>query len=155
MRKVKEALWLVLIIFATICSIALILRTCGIITFTTKEKSTIDVEYCEPGTVLKTVAHLDLSKREELELMYINTEDDVAFYKVADPLYVKPGDTVYTVKGDSVEVLDIDALGFSVPYDNKFHAGMSGSSIFNEDGRVVGIVSSFINEQVVYCLFAE
>lgn len=108
----------------------------------------------EPGTVLKTVAHLDLTDREDLTLIFSDLETDIAYYEYTpNSNHVKKGDTFYTVNGDAVEVTGVDALGFFVTYNNAFHAGMSGSSIVNDEGEIRGIISSMVDGKYVFCLW--
>lgn len=108
----------------------------------------------EGVAVIKTVAHIDLSNRTDLELIGTDTANDVAIYKYTKPEYnVAIGDTVYLVGGAAATVVSFDAVGFSISGDS-ITAGMSGTAVCTEDGTQIGIISSRMNDGNYRCVWS-
>ena len=92
--------------------------------------------------ILKTVAHVDLSARDDLELVAMDTESDVAYYKYVTPERdVSVGETVYLFEGVEATLTSIDAVGFTFTCDSLIDAGMSGTAVLNSNGEQIGYIS--------------
>jgi len=109
---------------------------------------------CEASDVIKTVSHIDLSANKNLECIYVDSINDISYYRTLDSKdLVSIGDTVYTSKNDSTEVIATDVYGFYVKYNDVFYPGMSGTVIRNADGEGVGYVSTVLDSDTVYCIW--
>lgn len=104
--------------------------------------------------VIKTVAHIDVDT-ERFECIYSDYNDDVAYY-IIEPhtLCVSVGDKVFSVENVEYTVTDVDATGFFFEYDPTIHTGLSGTSVLDSDGNVVGYVCEIINGKKVYCIWS-
>lgn len=124
----------------------------------TEEDATNNTYVLEVGKdtndILKTVAHIDLSKEKDLELLYSNSDTDVAYYRyVGDRKLARVGDTVKNCYGDEVTITYCDVYGFRVSNSEYFVPGMSGTGIIDSDGNIVGFVSESLDSGEVYCIW--
>lgn len=116
------------------------------------ETPTVSID--KSSDLYKTVAHIDMSDVEDLVLVYEDAENDVAYYRyVGDRDIIKEGDTVTTYEGNSAKVIALDVQGFYLEYSDMFYKGMSGTSIFDSNGNVVGYVSKIVNNERVFCIW--
>lgn len=115
---------------------------------------TVTVEPADDSCIMKTVAHVDLSDRDDLQLIYEDNDSDIAYYAyTGERNLVKVGETVYDTLGQGHVVTDFDINGFYFAYNNDIHTGMSGTSLVNENGEIVGYISSILNGKVVKCIW--
>ena len=104
--------------------------------------------------VIKTVAHIDLTNRTDLQLIGTDTENDVAIYKYVKPEYnIEIGDTVYLVGGATATVVSCDAVGFTID-SNSITAGMSGTAVCTDNKVQIGIISSRMNDGYYRCVWS-
>ena len=116
-----------------------------------KEDENTFIEY--NVDIVKTVAHLDLDS-EEYELIYSDTENDIAYYRyVGERTHIHEGDVVYNSKGVESTVTATNVYGFYITYNDSFTTGMSGTVVFNSDNEPVGYVSSNYGNTYVYCIW--
>lgn len=112
-------------------------------------------EYTENPDLLKTVAHIDLSNRDDLELVAANYDKDVAYYKFVKPTRnIKIGETVKLLGGTEATLVYTDAVGFAISADTAIVAGMSGSAVQNMDGEQIGYISHLLADGTVYCVWS-
>ena len=105
----------------------------------------------ESKCVIKTVAHLDLSTKENLRLLWTDESADVAYYLVEDTTdLVAEGDRVEFTNGASGIVIGTDVTGFSVNLDSSDNliASNSGTAVYC-DNKQVGYVSRWSTGNVV------
>ena len=106
------------------------------------------------GNIFKTVAHIDMSDYENIELLYSDIENDIAYYVCYDnPCWVVPGDTVYFYEGTASSVIATDIYGFIVENANEVTFGFSGSAVLSEDGTQIGYVSERLENGNIYCIW--
>ena len=104
--------------------------------------------------VIKTVAHIDLTNRTDLQLIGNDIENDVAIYKYVKPEYdIEIGDTVYLVGGATATVVSFDAAGFTID-SNSITAGMSGTAVCTDNKVQIGIISSRMNDGYYRCVWS-
>lgn len=104
--------------------------------------------------LMKTVAHVDLSTRDDLELVGIDTKNDVAYYTYVKPeRYVNVGDTVYLFDGVGATLTSVDAVGFTFVCDNQLAAGLSGTAVLNKDGNQIGYISKRLSTGDYYAIW--
>ena len=105
-----------------------------------------------PQNTIRTVAHLDLSKRDGLTLLYKDGDNDVAVYEVSDEVkLLKIGETVRFSNGVEGEVIATDVYGFNVRIKGEMNPGESGTAVFTD--YQVGYVSMLIDIDVVRCIW--
>lgn len=113
-----------------------------------------DAEVSESVPTLKTVAHLDLSDRDDLELISKDFDNDVAYYRYIQPdRNVSIGDTVYTFDGVGATLTSVDAVGFTFETES-LTAGASGTAILNEAGNQIGYVSRRLENGKYYAIWS-
>lgn len=104
--------------------------------------------------VFKTVAHLDLSGRDDLELVSKDYENDVAYYRYVQPdRDVVVGDTVYLFDGVEATLASVDAVGFTFTCEYVLNEGMSGTAILNSNGAQIGCVSRRLDNGSYYAIW--
>lgn len=105
--------------------------------------------------ILKTVAHVDLSYREDLKQVYVDVENDVAYYIYLNKTRnLSLGDTVYLMDGSECTVTYIDAFGFAFKSDSTLTQGLSGTAIRNANGVQLGYISKRLNTDEIYCIWS-
>lgn len=111
----------------------------------------------EPTSDLyKTVAHVDLSSIEDLELVYVDNENDVAYYRyIGERNVVNIGDEVLTVYNETCTVTSMDCQGFTIDCPTGIDAGMSGTAIRDADGVQIGFISKRLSDGTVRCIYAQ
>ena len=113
----------------------------------------VQLAYTEPLDVFKTVAHVPVDN-EELELIYKNAEDDVAYYRYIGPRdIVSIGDTVLLYDGTEGIVTSTSINGFTVKLDCQIFQGLSGMAILQEEHQI-GYVSTLLDTGEVYCIWS-
>lgn len=116
------------------------------------EQVDIDTEQVD---LLKTVAHLDLSNRDDLELVAMDATNDVAYYRYIQPdRDVNVGDTVHLYNGIEATLVSVDAIGFTFECDEVLEAGMSGTAVLNENGTQIGYISKRLETGVYYGIWS-
>lgn len=131
--------------------LAIIAILSGIVSACSNEPE-IDLE--PSSDLIKTVAHVDLSDVDDLELVYKNAETDVAYYMyIGEHNRIDIGDTLYTTAGDTVTVTYTDVYGFHTDGANYIVPGMSGTGMLDSDGNIVGLISSTLDNNEVYCIW--
>lgn len=113
----------------------------------------VKLAYTEPLDVFKTVAHVPVDN-VELELIYKNAEDDVAYYRYIGPReLVSIGDTVALYDGTEGKVTSTSINGFTVDLDCPIVQGLSGMAILQEEHQI-GYVSALLENGEVYCIWS-
>lgn len=114
-------------------------------------------EVLEPTQDLyKTVAHVDLSDVPYLELVYVDSDNDVAYYRyIGERSLINIGDEVLTVYNDVCTVTSTDCQGFTIDCPTGIDAGMSGTAIRDSDGVQIGYVSKRLSDGTVRCIYAQ
>lgn len=108
----------------------------------------------EESDVFKTVAHLDLSYRDDLELISKDLANDVAYYRYVQPEYsVEVGDTVYLFDGVEASLTSVDAVGFTFTCDCILSEGMSGTAVLNVEGTQIGCISRRLDTGAYYAIW--
>lgn len=111
-------------------------------------------EPTDQSDVFKTVAHLDLSGRDDLELVSKDYENDVAYYRYVQPdRDVVVGDTVYLFDGVEATLASVDAVGFTFTCESILNEGMSGTAILNSNGVQIGCVSRRLDNGSYYAIW--
>lgn len=105
------------------------------------------------GEYMKTVAHLEVD--ETLwECIFIDYDEDIAYYHyIGDKKLLKAGDTVTNTFGKESSVIDTNANGFRIEYSSEYVSGMSGQNVYDEEGNPVGIISTIVYDEYVYCIW--
>lgn len=104
--------------------------------------------------LLKTVAHVDLSSRDDLVQVYNDANNDIAYYMyTGDRAIVKIGDTVTGINNIVGTITEVDAYGFRFKTDSFIENGMSSSGIFDTEGNQIGILSTVEDDGSVYCIW--
>lgn len=122
-----------------VCACALLVVGFGLMVLGGKLASAVayDSTAVEQQNLLKTVAHLDLSNRDDLELVAMDITQDVAYYK-----YIKPeknidiGSEVNVITGATGVVTSTDAVGFTFSTEDAITAGDSGLAVMSNDVQV-------------------
>lgn len=106
--------------------------------------------------VFKTVAHIDMTWNKNVERIYVDFENDVAYYRRLDgkPFYSK-GDTVFVYTGEPYEISYVDIQQFRIkPLDKDVVVvGYSGTAITDEDGKQLGYISEIDADGNVTCIW--
>ena len=111
-------------------------------------------ETTDQPDVFKTVAHLDLGGRDDLELVSKDYENDVAYYRYVQPdRDVVVGDTVYLFDGVEATLASVDAVGFTFTCEYVISEGMSGTAILNSSGTQIGCVSRRLDNGSYYAIW--
>lgn len=107
-------------------------------------------------SVIKTVAHVDLSDKPQWECVYENIDDDVAYYKyTGEHTLAKTGDNVVLRDGMKAVITYRDINGFKISSEEVvFVSGMSGQVVQTESGDDVGVISELLPTNEVYCIWA-
>ena len=104
----------------------------------------------------KTVAHVDLSDVPYLELVYVDSDNDVAYYRyIGERSLINIGDEVLTVYNDTCTVTSTDCQGFTIDCPTGIDAGMSGTAIRDLDGTQIGFISKRLSDGTVRCIYAQ
>lgn len=107
----------------------------------------------EQEPLLKTVAHIDLSTRDDLELVAVDYDNDVAFYKYVQPTRnIEIGETVKLIGGIEATLVYTDAVGFCIDCSS-ISTGMSGTAVQNMSGEQIGYISKRLPDNTVYCIW--
>ena len=106
--------------------------------------------------LIKTVAHINLEDNPNLEKVYEDSHEDIAYYMwVGERPIVKQGDILHTCVTDfDVEVLIADIYGFYFIPDQPLEPGMSGTLIYDDDMNVIGVISSVLVDGTGYAIWA-
>lgn len=135
------------------CILLLLFFGCLFSLFYVVEKS--EVEVVDMSDCLKTVAHIDLSNRDDLELIAVDYENDVAYYSYVKPeRHVNVGDTVYLFDGIEASLVSVDAVGFTFTCDVDLAAGLSGTAVLNINGEQIGYISRRLSTGDYYAVWS-
>lgn len=110
--------------------------------------------YESTSDVIKVPAHIDVNS-DEFECIYTDAENDIAYYRfLGDRKLASIGDTLTTCYGDTVTISYVDVYGFRVSDPESYiQPGMSGTSVLDEEGEIVGTVSTLLEDNEVYCIW--
>lgn len=109
---------------------------------------------CVYNDIIKTVSHINLEEDNNLELIYKDTDNDIAYYRFrGERDLVNIGDVLTTCYGDKVTITYCDVYGFRVNNSKYFSPGMSGTGLLNSKGQIVGYVSEMLKNDEVYCIW--
>lgn len=158
--RIKDIIYKVLVL-SIIVTILLILRVRVFnnrsTDVTKSTECTVDTDVFEKDApdILKTAAHVDLTDREDLELLYQDVQNDIAYYRKLDKSHsVNTGDTVFDKNDETYKVTGTDVKGFYFKDINEnVLPGMSGTAILNEEGNVIGYISTKINGNIIECIW--
>lgn len=108
----------------------------------------------DQSDIFKTVAHLDLSDRDDLELVSKDYENDVAYYRYTQPdRDVEAGDTVYLFDGVEATLASVDAVGFTFTCEYIHNEDMSGTAVLNSNGTQIGCISRRLDNGFYYAIW--
>lgn len=129
----------------------------SVLLFRTTSSTDVSVNtptYENASDVIKVPAHIDVSS-DEFECIYTDTENDIAYYRfLVDRKLASIGDTLTTCYGDIVTISYTDVYGFRVSDPESYiQPGMSGTSVLDEEGEIVGTVSTLLEDNEVYCIW--
>lgn len=131
----------------------LTIASCSLLICNYKVNTTTVVE-AENSSVLKTVAHIDLSNRKDLELITKDYANDIAFYKYINPNYnIAVGDKIRFVDNTEATLVSVDAIGFTVRPESIVPAGMSGTAVLSNDIQI-GIISMRMEDGTIRCVWS-
>ena len=103
----------------------------------------------------KTCAHVDMSMYENLELAYVDQENDIAYYRyLNDWRFLEQGDTVTTIEGDVCTVVSTDCYGFVIETPTQINQGMSGTALLDENGNQIGYKSKRLKTGNTRCVWS-
>lgn len=103
----------------------------------------------------KTCAHVDMSMYENLELAYVDQENDIAYYRyLNDWRFLEQGDTVTTIEGVVCTVVSTDCYGFVMETPTQINQGMSGTAVLDESGNQVGYISKRLKTGNIRCIWS-
>lgn len=116
----------------------------------------IPPDVTENSNIVKTVAHLDVSKHPDWKCVYEDVEGDAAYYEYTGSVQLPiSGDTVLLRDGTKATVTYRDIEGFRMTStDAVFVAGMSGQVVQSESGKDLGIISELLPNGEVFCIWA-
>lgn len=145
-----------------LCVIALILFGIGtlLVSFYWGSKyisnMAIPPDAMENPNIVKTVAHLDMSKHVDWKCVYEDVDGDTAYYEYTGGAQLPiSGDTVLLRDGTKATVTYRDIEGFRMTSaDAVFVAGMSGQVVQSESGKDLGIISELLPNGEVFCIWA-
>lgn len=104
--------------------------------------------------VFKTVAHIDLSNKEDVQLVYGDVDKDIAYYMyVGDRPWIHLEDTVYFYDGSSSKIAAMDIYGFMVEDASSVTFGYSGTAVTDDKGNQIGYVSERLPNGLIYCIW--
>ena len=109
------------------------------------------------GYVLVTAKHIDSNSLAQYKRIYTEDDVDVAIYVKRDYTPKLPRAGVIVTSADSKitgTVISTDRYGFVFKPDdvNVIQKGVSGTKMFNEDGKYLGFISYQNESKDVYCL---
>lgn len=103
----------------------------------------------------KTCAHVDMSMYKNLELAYVDQENDIAYYRYLDDWrFLEQGDTVTTIEGDTCVVVSTDCYGFVIETPTQINQGMSGTALLDENGNQIGYISKRLKTGNIRCIWS-
>ena len=103
----------------------------------------------------KTCAHVDMSMYKNLELAYVDQENDIAYYRyLNDWRFLEQGDTVTTIEGDVCTVVSTDYYGFVIETPTQINQGMSGTALLDENGNQIGYISKRLKTGNIRCIWS-
>ena len=103
----------------------------------------------------KTCAHVDMSMYENLELAYVDQENDIAYYRyLNDWRFLEQGDTVTIIEGDVCTVVSTDCYGFVIETPTQINQGMSGTALLDENGNQIGYISKRLKTGNIRCIWS-
>ena len=120
----------------------------------TMSNMTIDLE--PTADLYKTVSHVDLSNFKDLQLVYDDAENDIAYYMYTGTRRpVKVGDVVTIAGGDKFKITAIDCLSFTMQPVGAMSVtyGYSGMGVKNVDGVQIGCISAIDDDNNIYCIW--
>lgn len=104
--------------------------------------------------IFKTVAHIDLSSKSDVQLIYSDAEKDVAYYMyTGEREWISAGDIVYFCDGSESVIVSTDVYGFIVEDVPSVTFGFSGSAVINSRGEQLGYVSERLENGYIYCIW--
>ena len=110
------------------------------------------LEYEE--NLFKTVAHIDMSDRTDLKLIYSDMENDISYYMyTGERSWISEGYPVYFYDGTCGTVCAKDIYGFYVSDAPEVTFGYSGTAVLNQDGQEIGYVSERLSNGSIYCIW--
>lgn len=103
----------------------------------------------------KTCAHVDMSMYKNLELAYVDQENDIAYYRYLDDWnFLEQGDTVTTIEGEVCTVVSTDCYGFVIKTPTQINQGMSGTALLDESGNQIGYISKRLKTGNIRCIWS-
>lgn len=103
----------------------------------------------------KTCAHVDMSMYKNLELAYVDQDNDIAYYRYLDDWhFLEQGDTVTTIEGDTCVVVSTDCYGFVIETPTQINQGMSGTALLDENGNQIGYISKRLKTGNIRCIWS-
>lgn len=103
--------------------------------------------------VYRTTAHVDMSMYSNLELLYLDKTNDIAYYRyLSDWRFANVGDVVQDIYGDQCKIIATDCYGFVIETSTQFTQGMSGTAILCDDVQI-GYISEQLNTGNVRCIW--
>lgn len=109
----------------------------------------------QPDNLYKTCAHIDMSMYENLELAYVDEENDIAYYRYLDDWhFLEPGDTVTTIEGDACTVVSTDCYGFVIETPTQINQGMSGTALLDVNKNQIGYISQRLKTGNIRCIWS-
>ena len=109
----------------------------------------------QPDNLYKTCAHIDMSMYENLELAYVDEENDIAYYRYLDDWhFLEPGDTVTTIEGDVCTVVSTDCYGFVIETPSQINQGMSGTALLDVNKNQIGYISQRLKTGNIRCIWS-
>ena len=103
--------------------------------------------------VYRTTAHVDMSMYNNLELLYLDKTNDIAYYRyLSDWRFANVGDVVQDIYDDQCKIIATDCYGFVIETPGQFTQGMSGTAILCGDVQI-GYISEQLNTGNVRCIW--
>ena len=107
--------------------------------------------------IMVTAAHIDGNDFKGYKRIYTDEDRDLAVYinQTYKPYHPEPETTVasadFVIKGTIVST-DVDGFFFEPDDNSKIKKGISGTKIYDDEGKYLGFIS-YVNESgEVYCL---
>ena len=119
-------------------------------------KNKADKDFAEQAeNYYKTCAHIDMSMYENLELAYVDEENDIAYYRYLDDWhFLEPGDIVTTIEGDACTVVSTDCYGFVIETPSQINQGMSGTALLDVNKNQIGYISQRLKTGNIRCIWS-
>lgn len=107
--------------------------------------------------VYKAVAHVDMSWNKDLKRIYVDYENDAAYYIYSDGRdFPNVGDIVTVYTGEQYEITYTDINQFMIkPLEsNVVEVGYSGTAIMDKNGNQIGLISELSADGIVRCIWS-